>query len=824
MLLSTLRDSADVPFLTPPQSHPYALRATARELQAVDSEHSKNVQNDGWRLREVDKVLASSTHPYCKFGTGNSTTLRDEPAAAGVDVRAALLDFHAQHYGPQRATIAVISSEPVDVLAGWVRDFFSEWKGAGTVARPIFNGHPFDGFQNLEVKIVPVKELRSVTLSWIVPPQKELWRCKPASVFADLIGNESAGSLLSCLIARGWASELYAGGGEESDGFYKFDVHIDLTEEGFAAVDGVVSITFAYIGMLEAHGPQRWVWEEIKDIKASAFRFQSKDDAWDAVVNLSSELEQRPFAQVLSSSKGLLWDWDADAVAAVLAALTPSSMRLTVVSKALEGTATPLKERWYGVQYGSSPIEPSRIAAFDAARIAYRELTASRIAANGGAPIVGGAAIIASPAARIAAAEALAVAVSSHVLPTVIDAATAVELFPPLTLPERNAFIATNFALSNPEAAARRAAGGELPSPFVGSLNGGAVRVRREPTPTLLSRDDASEVWCLSDAYFSLPKTTVYVRLTLPGMSVLGARGTAAQELMTSLVTERLREEGYAARLANLRYGVTPSSTGITLWVRGFSHRAGALMARLVERLFAAASFTDAEFALRKDAEVRRLKSIAKNQPVSHVRAIAQCTFVASVFDSFHEVLPEVTLIDAPTLRAMVLPLLASAHAIVFLCGNSDAASARETAATVIAALRAGGSAPPTRALLAPFKQRCVVLPRPLSLSNGAIVAFDIVRREPARNVSEPNAAVEFDIQIGSLQTARESALLNLAVHLVGEPFFDDLRTRQALGYVVQAGASIYAGIYCIKFLVQSTKLPADVRGRDAYGLRTLPR
>jgi insulysin len=791
----------------------FTASATARELQAVDSEHSKNQQNDGWRLREVDKVVASPAHPYSKFGTGNSTTLRDEPAAVGVDVRAALLEFHAQHYGPSRATIAVIGSEPVDVLSGWVREFFSVWKqGAASLPRQIFDGHPFDGHHNFEVKIVPVKELRSVMLSFVVPPQRELWRCKPASIFSDLIGHEGPGSLLSCLIARGWASELYAGGGDESDRFYKFDIHIDLTEEGFAALDGVVSIVFAYIGMLEAHGPQKWVWDEIADIKASAFRFQSKDDAWDSVVNLSSELEQRPFAHVVSSLKGLLWTWDAAAVAAVLAALSPSNLRLTVVAKALDGAATPRTERWYGVKYGATPIAPARLAAFDAARDAYRAVTASRLAASGGAPVVGGAAILGAPAARVAAAEALATAVAARCVPTVIDADAAAALFPPLTLPERNAFIATNFALAHPDAAARRAAGGELPSPFVGALAGGAVRVRREPAPTLLARDDGSEVWCLSDAYFSLPKTTVYVRLTLPGVCVRGARGAAAQELLTSLVVERLREEGYAARLANLRYGVSPSSTGVTLWVRGFSHRAGALMARLIERLLAVSTFTDAEFALRKDAEVRRFASIAKNQPVNHVRTIAQCTFVASVYDSAAEVLPELVPIDAPALRALVAPLLASAHATVLLCGNSDAAGARETAASVLAALRAGGSAPPTRALLAPFKQRCVALPRPLSMSNGATLAFDVVRREPARNPSEPNAAVQIDVQIGSVQSARENALLSICAHLVNEPFFDDLRTRQALGYVVQAGLGVYAGVFTIKFIVQSTKLPADVR------------
>lgn len=46
--------------------------ATERELNAVDSEHEKNVSGDVWRLDQLDKHLASSSHPYHKFGTGKT--------------------------------------------------------------------------------------------------------------------------------------------------------------------------------------------------------------------------------------------------------------------------------------------------------------------------------------------------------------------------------------------------------------------------------------------------------------------------------------------------------------------------------------------------------------------------------------------------------------------------------------------------------------------------------------------------------------------------------------------------------------------------------
>ena len=56
--------------------------ATAREVNAIDSEHSKNLQSDFWRFEQLFKLRADQAHPYAKFGTGNRQTLRDGDAAA----------------------------------------------------------------------------------------------------------------------------------------------------------------------------------------------------------------------------------------------------------------------------------------------------------------------------------------------------------------------------------------------------------------------------------------------------------------------------------------------------------------------------------------------------------------------------------------------------------------------------------------------------------------------------------------------------------------------------------------------------------------------
>lgn len=48
---------------------------TSRELNAVDSEHKKNHQNDMWRIFQLNKHLSKDGHVWSKFGSGNRESL-----------------------------------------------------------------------------------------------------------------------------------------------------------------------------------------------------------------------------------------------------------------------------------------------------------------------------------------------------------------------------------------------------------------------------------------------------------------------------------------------------------------------------------------------------------------------------------------------------------------------------------------------------------------------------------------------------------------------------------------------------------------------------
>ena len=53
----------------------FSQSSTVRELNAVDAENKKNLQNDKRRASQLNKHLSKPGHAWSKFGTGNKVTL-----------------------------------------------------------------------------------------------------------------------------------------------------------------------------------------------------------------------------------------------------------------------------------------------------------------------------------------------------------------------------------------------------------------------------------------------------------------------------------------------------------------------------------------------------------------------------------------------------------------------------------------------------------------------------------------------------------------------------------------------------------------------------
>jgi insulysin len=187
--------------------------ATSRELKAVDSENAKNLQADNWRLMQLYKSTADPAHPFHKFGTGNLSTLRDRPedvvglelrAAPGgevalkltpqhrapVSVRDSLFAFHAKHYSANAMRLVVVGREDLDTLQAWVVPLFSAVPNTDRLP-PVWATLPYGAAQlGRELKVVPVRDLRTLSVWWALPPLRPLYRSKPHRILSHLLGHE----------------------------------------------------------------------------------------------------------------------------------------------------------------------------------------------------------------------------------------------------------------------------------------------------------------------------------------------------------------------------------------------------------------------------------------------------------------------------------------------------------------------------------------------------------------------------------------------------------------------------------------------------------
>ena len=341
--------------------------ATDREVNAVNSEHEKNVPNDARRIRGVEKATVEQNHVYSKFGTGNRTTLDVNPKEKEISVRDALLSFHNEWYSSNIMGLTVLGKEDLDTLQHLVMDRFAGVENK-QLEIPEWTQPPFSETQcGTITHIVPVKDIRKLVLTWGIPDLASQFRAGPGSYLSHLVGHEGPGSLLSELRASGWAIGLTAGTRVGGRGFSFFYVSIDLTEEGIEHVDDSIHVVFQYLSMLKNSGPQERIFQEIKDLRKMRFHFKDKESPREYVRMLAKDLHAYPLPEVLSGG-WLLSEWQPDQITNLLDRLTPCLARVTVVGRCFADQCER-EEQWYGAKYSLRCIQKEQKEAWASASL-----------------------------------------------------------------------------------------------------------------------------------------------------------------------------------------------------------------------------------------------------------------------------------------------------------------------------------------------------------------------------------------------------------------------------------------------------------------------
>ncbi|KAI1883309.1 hypothetical protein AGOR_G00243870 [Albula goreensis] len=335
--------------------------AIDREVEAVDSEYQLAKPSDSHRKEMLFGSLAKPGHPMGKFCWGNAQTLKYEPREKNIDTYKRLREFWERHYSAHYMTLAVQSRETLDTLEEWVREIFSKIPNNGQ-SKPDFSDQldPFDtpAFNKL-YRVVPVRKVHALTITWALPPQEKYYRVKPLHYISWLIGHEGTGSILSLLRKKCWALALFGGNSEtgfdQNSTYSIFSISITLTDEGYQNFYQVADLVFQYLKMLQTLGPQQRIYEEIQKIEDNEFHYQEQTDPIEYVEDICENLQLFPKEDFLTGDQ-LMFEYKPEVISAALNLLTPDRANLMLLSPEQEGSCE-LRERWFGTQYGMHDIQ-----------------------------------------------------------------------------------------------------------------------------------------------------------------------------------------------------------------------------------------------------------------------------------------------------------------------------------------------------------------------------------------------------------------------------------------------------------------------------------
>ena len=765
-----------------------------------------------WRNFQLMKSMAKTDHPFSKFSTGNAETLKITPEKEGYNIRELLLDFYEKYYSANIMRVAVYGSDSLDTMQKWVEEKFSNVVNKNLS----LNCFPSDPYGPRElgrvVEVVPVKDLKSLDIFFPMPSVQPLYESKPMTYVSHLIGHESEGSILAYLKQKGWANGLGSYVFLSQQDFSVFRVSIALSDDGTEHVDDIVGAFFSYIGMLIKEGPQEWIAEENKATQDMEFRFLQKTEPSSYCTQVAENMHLYPPEHVLSGPH-LVFDTSIEKIPDKISLLKPSNCMICVSNKNFSGKTT-LKERWYGTEYNCAAFSPNQMERWCNALSLHDECT--------------------DPSA-------LFLPITNPFLPTDFDLCPIDENWK--STHENVCLVSGPVVITsiidNPDVTVGRrkeiSKGHESVSNTTdeGCLNEGVG------LPDAQGRH--LRTWFMQDSKWKVPKVNVYIELvTVEAYSTPG--NVACTDLFANILTELLAEYSYYADCGGLSYDVRNSFRGLVIIFYGYHHKLGTLMAKTLEEMrkmgdmsCPSSPCSEELFTRVKEKLLRNLANTTFSQPYSHcMTGTLNCLeHPRWSYVEKYAALSSLTWLDFKSFSSLLIKRM---FAEVFVIGNITPFGARDLSMSVVTAL--GCKKLP----------ECLVpVRRSVNLQEGK----EYIYRQFARdnNPSEVNSAIENlyfvgpecgrssgDVAVETVgdltpiehardisewsELALESTLAFVA-HLINEPAFDQLRTKEQLGYIVHTSKATIGNRICLRVIVQSNSQdPIYLNGRVESFLR----
>jgi len=347
-------------FFIDPLFNPHCIE---RELLAVDQEHAKNIENDGWRQYMILKETGNQNHPIAKFSTGNADTLRGIPQSA-------MKNWYAEHYSAGKMSLVVLSSLPLDQLIETTVKDFSDIKSDANIQGLSLLPLSSEKQRGHMIYIKPVKGLKVLSLAWELPPSLSADKEVQVGQLISYALNSGSKNSLLAVLKNGHLAEAIKVAEDPLSKINKiFTIDIELSDKGIEQMNTVITYCFEALARLKKTGIPHYVFNEVQKIAEIDYQYQSRRDAFEFVREYAHKLVDEDL-ETFPKKNLIPTKYEPELISAYIDHLTPENCIFFCIADPSKTHVTPNREeKWMKAEYAIADISQKQLMAWNDASI-----------------------------------------------------------------------------------------------------------------------------------------------------------------------------------------------------------------------------------------------------------------------------------------------------------------------------------------------------------------------------------------------------------------------------------------------------------------------
>ncbi len=271
----------------------FDINCVSREINAVNSEHMKNLNSDMWINRQLILGLTNKDSSSNRFTTGSHETLGND-----IDkLRSEMIKFYTKYYCANNMTLTIISNLNIIDVEAMIKEFFHNIVN-NVVEHPKFDDIKFNSYLN-EYIFRPVKDNSYILYYWDVKPFFDYLYDKTIDIIDKIINLNSEHNLKNILIKSNYSNGMMTNYLENGIFILMVNISSDNIKEAIYNINIIVRNYFDNLNKLDWESLYKYILE-VDEFNYNHF---NKEDNSELAIDTSLNMHYFPVENIYNGKR-----------------------------------------------------------------------------------------------------------------------------------------------------------------------------------------------------------------------------------------------------------------------------------------------------------------------------------------------------------------------------------------------------------------------------------------------------------------------------------------------------------------------------------------